>query len=92
MKPAYMMLTLADRGRSPGRIAEEVPDASWICTSICRTNETSLFNSPRLIRIVHRAEALTPETIAGHCIPAMQAAFTPLDGFGNVFGRIRSHR
>jgi hypothetical protein len=45
-----------------------------------------LFSSPRPIRIVHRAEGWTPETIAEHCIPAMKAAFMPLDRSGDVFG------
>jgi NAD(P)-dependent dehydrogenase (short-subunit alcohol dehydrogenase family) len=52
----------------------------------CRMNEMILFSSPRPIRIVHRAEGWTPETIADHCIPAMQAAFMPLDRSGDVFG------
>jgi len=52
----------------------------------CRMNEMILFSSPRPIRIVHRAEGWTPETIADHCIPAMKAAFMPLDRSGEVFG------
>ena len=51
----------------------------------CRMNEMILFSSPRPIRIVHRAEGWTPETIAEHCIPAMKAAFMPLDRSGDVF-------
>jgi NAD(P)-dependent dehydrogenase (short-subunit alcohol dehydrogenase family) len=51
-----------------------------------RMNEMILFSSPRPIRIVHRAEGWTPETIAEHCIPAMKAAFMPLDRSGDVFG------
>ncbi len=50
-----------------------------------RMNEMILFSSPRPIRIVHRAEGWTPETIAEHCIPAMKAAFMPLDRSGDVF-------
>ena len=52
----------------------------------CRMNEMILFSSPRPIRIVHRAEGWTPETIADHCAPAMKAAFMPLDRSGEVFG------
>jgi NAD(P)-dependent dehydrogenase (short-subunit alcohol dehydrogenase family) len=52
----------------------------------CRMNEMILFSSPRPIRIVHRAEGWTPETIAEHCMPAMKAAFMPLDRSGEVFG------
>ena len=52
----------------------------------CRMNEMILFSSPRPVRIVHRADGWTPETIAEHCMPAMQAAFMPLDRSGDVFG------
>jgi len=52
----------------------------------CRMNEMILFSSPRPTRIVHRAEGWTPETIAEHAIPAMKAAFMPLDRSGEVFG------
>jgi NAD(P)-dependent dehydrogenase (short-subunit alcohol dehydrogenase family) len=52
----------------------------------CRMNEMILFSSPRPVRIVHRAEGWTPETIADHCMPAMKAAFMPLDRSGDVFG------
>jgi hypothetical protein len=51
----------------------------------CRMNEMILFSSPRPIRIVHRAEGWTPETIADHCIPAMKAAFMPLDTSEQAF-------
>jgi NAD(P)-dependent dehydrogenase (short-subunit alcohol dehydrogenase family) len=50
-----------------------------------RMNEIILFSSPRPIRIVHRAEGWTPETIAAHAAPALKAAFMPLDRSGEVF-------
>jgi NAD(P)-dependent dehydrogenase (short-subunit alcohol dehydrogenase family) len=50
-----------------------------------RMNEIYLFSSPRPIRIVHRAEGWTPETIAQHAIPAVQAAFMPLDTSEQAF-------
>jgi len=50
-----------------------------------RMNEIILFSSPRPLRIVHRADGWTPEAIATHAIPAMQAAFMPLDRSGEVF-------
>ncbi len=50
-----------------------------------RMHEIYLFSSPRPIRIVHRAEGWTPETIAEHAIPAMQAAFMPLDTSEEAF-------
>ena len=50
-----------------------------------RMNEIILFSSPRPIRIVHRADGWTPESIAQHAAPALQAAFMPLDRSGEVF-------
>ena len=50
-----------------------------------RMNEIYLFSSPRPIRIVHRADGWTPETIAQHAIPAMPAAFMPLDTSEQAF-------
>src|ERR1700757_2578604 len=50
-----------------------------------RMHEMILFSSPRPIRIVHRAEGWTPETIAEHAAPALRAAFMPLDRLGEVF-------
>ena len=37
------------------------------------------------IRIVHRAEGWTPEAIAAHAAPALQAAFMPLDTSEQAF-------
>src|ERR1700709_2168544 len=50
-----------------------------------RNNEIFLMSQIRPIRIVHRAEGWTPETIAEHAIPAMKGAFMPLDRSGEVF-------
>jgi len=50
-----------------------------------RMNEIYLFSSPRPIRIVHSAEGWTPETVAQHAIPAMRAAFMPLDTSEEAF-------
>jgi NAD(P)-dependent dehydrogenase (short-subunit alcohol dehydrogenase family) len=50
-----------------------------------RMNEIYLFSSPRPIRIVHRADGWTPETIAQHAIPAMRSAFMPLDTSEQAF-------
>ena len=51
-----------------------------------RMNEIYLFSSPRPIRVVHRADGWTPERIAETCIPAMKAAFMPLDTSEQAFG------
>ncbi len=50
-----------------------------------RMNEIYLFSSPRPVRIVHRAEGWTPETIAQHAMPAVRAAFMPLDTSEQAF-------
>jgi len=50
-----------------------------------RMNEIYLFSSPRPISIVHRAEGWTPETIAEYAVPAMRAAFMPLDTSEQAF-------
>ena len=50
-----------------------------------RMNELILFSSPRPIRIVHKAEGWTPESIASHAGPALKTAFMPLDRSGEVF-------
>jgi NAD(P)-dependent dehydrogenase (short-subunit alcohol dehydrogenase family) len=50
-----------------------------------RMNEIYLFSSPRPVRIVQRAEGWTPETIAQHAMPAVRAAFMPLDTSEQAF-------
>jgi NAD(P)-dependent dehydrogenase (short-subunit alcohol dehydrogenase family) len=50
-----------------------------------RMNEVILFSSPRPIRIVHRVDGWTPETIAEQAAPALKAAYMPLDRSGDVF-------
>jgi hypothetical protein len=50
-----------------------------------RMNEIILFSSPRPVRIVHRAEGWTPESIAETAMPALKAGFMPLDRSGEVF-------
>ncbi len=50
-----------------------------------RNNEIFLMSQPRPVRSVHRSEGWTPESIAEHCIPALQQSFFPLDRSGDVF-------
>jgi NAD(P)-dependent dehydrogenase (short-subunit alcohol dehydrogenase family) len=50
-----------------------------------RNNEIFLMSQPRPIRSVHRGEGWTPETIAEHALPALQADFYPLDVSADVF-------
>jgi NAD(P)-dependent dehydrogenase (short-subunit alcohol dehydrogenase family) len=50
-----------------------------------RMNELILFSSPRPIRIVHKADGWTPESIAAFAGPALKTAFMPLDRSGEVF-------
>ncbi|MCW5657613.1 MAG: SDR family oxidoreductase [Burkholderiaceae bacterium] len=50
-----------------------------------RNNEIFLMSQPRPIRSVHRGEGWTPEAVAQHALPALQASFYPLDRSGDVF-------
>ena len=50
-----------------------------------RANEIFLMSQSRPVRSVHRAEGWTPQTIASHAIPALQASFHPLDRTQDVF-------
>ena len=50
-----------------------------------RSNEIFLMSQPRPVRSVHRAEGWTPESIAQHAIPALQASFVELERSGDVF-------
>ena len=50
-----------------------------------RMHELYLFSAPLPIRIIHRADGWTPESIAEHAMPALQAAFMPLDTSEQVF-------
>ncbi len=50
-----------------------------------RYNEIFLMGQSRPLRGVHRGEGWTPETIADHAAPALQANFLPLDVSADVF-------
>jgi hypothetical protein len=50
-----------------------------------RNNEIFLMSQPRPKCSVHRGEGWTPETIAEHALPALQAHFYPLDVSADVF-------
>ena len=50
-----------------------------------RANEIFLMSQSRPLRSVHRSEGWTPETIAEHAFPAMQAHFYKLDRSQDVF-------
>ena len=50
-----------------------------------RANEIFLMSQSRPLRSVHRSEGWTPETIAEHAIPAMQAHSYKLDRSQDVF-------
>jgi NAD(P)-dependent dehydrogenase (short-subunit alcohol dehydrogenase family) len=50
-----------------------------------RKDEIMLISQPRPVRSVHRSEGWTPETIASHAIPALQAWFYSLDRSSDVF-------
>ncbi|WP_092004974.1 SDR family NAD(P)-dependent oxidoreductase [Paraburkholderia lycopersici] len=50
-----------------------------------RNNEIFLMSQPRPVRSVHRSEGWTPETIAGHAMPALRKSFHTLDVSADVF-------
>jgi NAD(P)-dependent dehydrogenase (short-subunit alcohol dehydrogenase family) len=50
-----------------------------------RNNEIFLMSQPRPIRSVHRGEGWTPESIAEHALPALQADMYALDVSADVF-------
>ena len=50
-----------------------------------RNNEVFLFNQPRPIRALHRADGWTPERLEAQLKGAFAGSFTPLDRSGDVF-------
>jgi NAD(P)-dependent dehydrogenase (short-subunit alcohol dehydrogenase family) len=50
-----------------------------------RNNEIYLFNQPRPIKTIHRAEGWTPEQLATKLKPALAPSFTPLERSEDVF-------
>ena len=50
-----------------------------------RANEIFLMGQSRPLRSVHRAEGWTPQTVAAHAIPALEASFYALDRSADVF-------
>jgi NAD(P)-dependent dehydrogenase (short-subunit alcohol dehydrogenase family) len=50
-----------------------------------RANEIFLMGQSRPLKSVHRAGGWTPESVASHAIPALRAAFYPLDRTQDVF-------
>jgi NAD(P)-dependent dehydrogenase (short-subunit alcohol dehydrogenase family) len=50
-----------------------------------RNNEVFLFNQPRPVRALHRADGWTPDRLDAQLKGAFAASFTPLDRSGDVF-------
>jgi len=50
-----------------------------------RMHEIYLFSSPRPVRVVHREEGWTPETIAEISAPTIASGFMPLDTSETLF-------
>ena len=65
-------------------LSDHARDVSGQIFSV-RANEIFLMGQSRPLRSVHRAEGWTPETVATHAIPALRAAFYPLDRTQDVF-------
>ena len=51
-----------------------------------RNNEIFLFNQPRPVRVIHRSDGWTPETIDAQLKSAFGSSLTPLERSGDVFG------
>ncbi|MEF7617411.1 SDR family NAD(P)-dependent oxidoreductase [Aquincola sp. MAHUQ-54] len=51
-----------------------------------RGNEVYLYNQPRPVRTLHRAEGWTPGTLAQQLVPAWRSSFTPAERTRDVFG------
>ena len=49
-----------------------------------RYNEIFLMSQPRPIRSVHRSEGWSPQTLASHAMPALQADFLGMERSGDV--------
>ena len=63
---------------------EQAKDVSGQIFAV-RANEIFLMSQSRPLRSVHRAEGWTPETVGSHAIPALRAAFYPLERSQDVF-------
>ena len=50
-----------------------------------RNNEIFLISQPRPVRAIHRSEGWTAESVLSHALPALKAAYHPLDRSGDVF-------
>jgi NAD(P)-dependent dehydrogenase (short-subunit alcohol dehydrogenase family) len=50
-----------------------------------RNNEIFLMSQPRPVRSVHRQEGWTAQTLAEHGMPALKAAFVPMERSADVF-------
>lgn len=52
---------------------------------VVRNNELMLMSQPRPLRTVQRSDGWTPDSIAEHAMPAMEASFYDLDRSSDVF-------
>jgi NAD(P)-dependent dehydrogenase (short-subunit alcohol dehydrogenase family) len=66
-------------------LASEVSSATNGQIFAVRNNEIFLISQPRPVRSVHRSEGWTPQSVAAHALPALQASYFDLDRSGDVF-------
>ena len=79
----------------PNVVAKIAPLAVYLCSDAAksvsgqifavRANEMFLMSQSRPLRSVHTAQGWTPETVASHAMPAMEASFYPLARSADVF-------
>ncbi|WP_444984817.1 SDR family NAD(P)-dependent oxidoreductase [Halomonas mongoliensis] len=65
-------------------LASDASDVSGQIFAV-RNNEIFVMAQNRPLKSVHRGEGWTPESVQSHAIPALKAAFYPLERSGDVF-------
>ncbi|MGC3987418.1 MAG: SDR family oxidoreductase [Pseudorhodoferax sp.] len=84
-----------EKRRQTTRPEQIAPLAAFLCSEAAkdvtgqvfgaRGNEVYLYNQPRPVRTLHRAEGWTPQTLAEMLVPAFRSSFTPAERTKNVF-------
>lgn len=85
-----------EKRRQLTRADQIAPLAVYLCSNAAsevtgqifgaRGNEIYLYNQPRPIRTLHRADGWTPSRLAEMLVPAFRTSFTPSERTRDVFG------